>query len=35
MERGAPPRPVGDGRSQPRGRLQDQEGIQEAGEEEG
>jgi hypothetical protein len=35
MERGAPPRSVGDGRGQPQGRLQDQEDLQEAGEEEG
>jgi hypothetical protein len=35
MERGTPARPVGDGSSQPQGRLQDQKDLQEAGEEEG
>jgi hypothetical protein len=35
MEQGAPPRPVGKGRGQPQGCLQDQEDLQEAGEEEG
>ena len=33
MERGTPPRPLGDGRGQPQGRLQDQADIQEACEE--
>jgi hypothetical protein len=35
LERETPPRPVGDGPGQPQGRLQDQEDLQEAGEEEG
>jgi hypothetical protein len=35
MERGPTSRPVGEGRGQPQGRLQDQEDLQEAGEEEG
>ena len=35
LEQAAPPRPVGDGRGRPPGRLQDQEGVQEAGQEEG
>jgi hypothetical protein len=35
MEREPTARPVGDGRGQPQGCLQDQEDIQEAGEEEG
>ena len=35
MERGIPPCSLEDGRGQPQGRLQDQEDIQEAGEEEG
>jgi hypothetical protein len=35
MELGIPARPVGDGSSQPQGRLQDQEDLQEAGEKEG
>jgi hypothetical protein len=35
LERGVPPRPVGDGRGRPPGCLQDQEDLQEAGEEEG
>ena len=32
MERGTPPCPVGDSPGQPQGRLQDQKGLQEAGE---
>jgi hypothetical protein len=35
LERGTPPHPMGDGPGQSQGRLQDQEDLQEAGEEEG
>jgi len=35
VERGAAPRQVGDGKGQSRGRLQDQEMVQEVGEDEG
>jgi hypothetical protein len=35
MERGIPPRPVGDGEGRPQGRLQNQEVLPEAGEDEG
>jgi hypothetical protein len=35
LERGTPPRPMGDGPGQSQGRLQDQADLQEAGEEEG
>jgi hypothetical protein len=35
MERGTAPCPVGEGRGQPQGRLQNQKDLQEAGEEEG
>jgi hypothetical protein len=35
LERGTPPRPMGDSPGQSQGRLQDQADLQEAGEEEG